>query len=254
MSIWSHQGCHQERKLEFKIPVKHLLGPRETAVTQTQRISLLDDSTILFQTSSISHDVLYSDSFELRSNWKISSERQQGKIICWLMISWEVDWKRSPWIKSVIERNALQGAKEFFEKSIQLAKDLLRTESSFDDIRQEGEEARLASDPIPLSPDGKHPQEDRIDDYNFSPPTPASPLQLEPKRPTVGRRPPTRSSLQRRTSKHRRRVSLSTSAMHRSSSALKVPLGIPPLAICGPCCCGVSGNQRTLILVVASSA
>lgn len=41
---WKNEGCHQERKLRFKIPVKHLLGPRETAVTQTQKIHVVDES------------------------------------------------------------------------------------------------------------------------------------------------------------------------------------------------------------------
>ena len=51
--------------------------------------------TIEFHTTSISHDVMYSDSFEVCSNWRIFSEEQNGKVMCYVHITWHVDWKKS---------------------------------------------------------------------------------------------------------------------------------------------------------------
>jgi hypothetical protein len=91
---------------------------------------------------------------------------------------------------AMIERHALEGAKDFFEKSISLAKDLLRNESTFEDVRMRIQPADkpLVMEEVPVVL--KDSTQDLVDDLSVSPPDADSPL--KPKHP-LARKSNTRS-------------------------------------------------------------
>ena len=118
MTPWSAsiEGCCQERHTEFKAPIKMSLVPKQTRVTQKQRCRFISPDVIIFETSSHSRDVPYSNQFLVDAVWHISNLPDGSG--CELTTSIFVRFIKKNWLKSMIEKNAIDGTRDWFENWI----------------------------------------------------------------------------------------------------------------------------------------
>merc|ERR1712137_595631 len=117
MTKWSSslEGCCLERHTDFKAPIRMSLAPKHTRVTQKQRCRFTSPDEIIFETSSHSRDVPYSNQFLVDAVWKLTNLPDGG---CELNISVFVRFTKKNWLKSMIERNAVEGSRDWFENWI----------------------------------------------------------------------------------------------------------------------------------------
>jgi regulator of replication initiation timing len=124
VSKWSQsvEGCCLERQTEFRMPIHNAIhnavALNYTRVTQQQRCRFISEDVLIFETSSHSLDVPFSNQFLVESRWEITNS---GEGWCELNISISVRFVKKIWFKLVIERNAIDGSREWFENWIKSA-------------------------------------------------------------------------------------------------------------------------------------
>lgn len=121
MTAWSSslEGCCLERHADFKAPIKMSLAPKHTRVKQKQRCRFISNDEIIFETSSHSRDVPYSNQFLVDAVWHIKNLPDNSG--CELKTSIFVRFTKKNWLKSMIEKNAIEGSRDWFENWIESA-------------------------------------------------------------------------------------------------------------------------------------
>lgn len=114
----SPEGCCVERHAEFRAPIHMSFATKFTRVMQQQRCRFLSKDALLFNTSSHSRDVPYSNQFLVNAKWKVVNTKLG---YCKLTVSVHVMFTRKNWLRSMIERNAIEGSREWFENWIKTA-------------------------------------------------------------------------------------------------------------------------------------
>jgi len=118
--VASGEGCCQTRQVEFKAPIRMALATKYTRVTQQQRCFMEADGRLVFENSSFSRDVPYSNNFYVQSKWYVTPDEHDPSC-CNLLIGVQLHFSKKVWIKGIIEHNALDGSKEWFENWIKAA-------------------------------------------------------------------------------------------------------------------------------------
>lgn len=114
MSHWktSDDKCCIERTTQFKAPKKVGIVTKYTRVIQEQRCRY-DKDNLIFETNTISKDVPYSSNFLVHAKWvfsPISESSSELEINTQVLFSGGKNL-----IKSIIERQAIDGCKDWFE-------------------------------------------------------------------------------------------------------------------------------------------
>ena len=120
LSPWklSAEECCLERNAEFRAPIRVSLAPIYTRVVQQHRCRFISENELVFETSSHSLDVPFSNQFLVQSRWTISKFDENN---CELNICIFVNFIKKNFLKVVIERNAIEGSREWFENWIKSA-------------------------------------------------------------------------------------------------------------------------------------
>ena len=108
----SSENCCFERKSKFKAPIGF---SKYTRVTQQQRIRFTNDDKVIFETSSFSKDVPYSNHFLVESKWIITNVDDSNSE---LKIYISVKFIKRNWLKRLIESGAIEGSKLWFDNWI----------------------------------------------------------------------------------------------------------------------------------------
>eukprot|EP00011_Vannellida_sp_DIVA3-517-6-12_P007358 CAMPEP_0114628508 /NCGR_PEP_ID=MMETSP0168-20121206/12857_1 /TAXON_ID=95228 ORGANISM="Vannella sp., Strain DIVA3 517/6/12" /NCGR_SAMPLE_ID=MMETSP0168 /ASSEMBLY_ACC=CAM_ASM_000044 /LENGTH=736 /DNA_ID=CAMNT_0001839893 /DNA_START=21 /DNA_END=2227 /DNA_ORIENTATION=- len=105
-------ACHYRRLVTFVAPIKGApIGPKQTKVEQTQVMSLMDEHTVALSSSTFSLDIPYSDAFLVEATMLAKAD---GKGASKLEVYVYVNFKKSPWVKSIIEKKAKDDTQTFF--------------------------------------------------------------------------------------------------------------------------------------------
>jgi hypothetical protein len=116
----SEENCCISRKVGYRAPVKAPIGPKSTRVEQQQRARFKTPSLLLIETSSISKDVPFGDSFLVEERWTLT-EGPNKKTKC--AIDVYLRWKKNAWgFKSQIEKKTAEYTKMNADKFVELAK------------------------------------------------------------------------------------------------------------------------------------
>lgn len=133
---WTHNEapCHHKRLVTFVAPIKGApIGPKQTKVEQTQTLSMMDENTVALSSSTFSLDIPYSDAFLVEATMLAKAD---GKGASKLEVYVFVNFKKSPWVKSIIEKKAKDDTQSFF---VSLAQQM--RESLAADRAKKGKEA-----------------------------------------------------------------------------------------------------------------
>jgi len=114
MTKWSLslEGCCIERQTDFRAPLRMSVATKHTRVSQRQRCRFSSPDEIIFETSSHSRNVPYSNQFLVEAVWKLTNIPDGG---CELNIYVFVRFTKKNWLKGMIERNAIDGSRDWFE-------------------------------------------------------------------------------------------------------------------------------------------
>eukprot|EP01096_Ripella_sp_DP13-Kostka_P005604 TRINITY_DN1928_c0_g1_i1.p1 TRINITY_DN1928_c0_g1~~TRINITY_DN1928_c0_g1_i1.p1 ORF type:complete len:703 (+),score=321.51 TRINITY_DN1928_c0_g1_i1:65-2173(+) len=118
--VSSGEGCCLTRQVEFKAPIRMALATKYTRVTQQQRCFMESEDRLVFENSSFSRDVPYSNTFYVQSKWYVTTDEADPSC-CNLKIGVQLHFSKKVWIKGIIEHNAIDGSKEWFENWIKAA-------------------------------------------------------------------------------------------------------------------------------------
>ena len=118
MTPWksSLERCCLERTVDFVAPIKLTLATKSTRVTQKQRCRFVNDSEIVFETSSHSHDVIKANQFLVDAIWNI--KKLPNGSGCELKIHVNVRFTKKNWMNFMIQRTAIEGSRDWFENWI----------------------------------------------------------------------------------------------------------------------------------------
>jgi len=118
----SAEECCFERQTKFRAPIHNAIhnaiAQAYTRVSQQQRCRFVSENELLFETSSHSLDVPLSNQFLVESRWTVINS---GNGWCELNISVCVRFVKKNWFKAIVERNAIDGSREWFENWIKSA-------------------------------------------------------------------------------------------------------------------------------------
>ncbi|KAK5574931.1 hypothetical protein RB653_010185 [Dictyostelium firmibasis] len=129
--ITSETCCHQERTLNFKTPISFKIGPKVASVQQSQKIRRTPTNGYVMETSSISKDVPYGDSFSVENYLTLEPCPQSPQDFCILKVSTAVKFIKSIWgLGGLIEKTVTQSNKEFFACWINFAKKRISDQAS----------------------------------------------------------------------------------------------------------------------------
>eukprot|EP00029_Vermamoeba_vermiformis_P006969 TRINITY_DN287_c0_g1_i1.p1 TRINITY_DN287_c0_g1~~TRINITY_DN287_c0_g1_i1.p1 ORF type:complete len:837 (+),score=183.56 TRINITY_DN287_c0_g1_i1:76-2586(+) len=116
----TEEGCCISRKVGYRAPVKAPIGPKSTRVEQQQRARFKTPTLLLIETSSVSKDVPFGDSFLVEERWTLT-EGPNKKTKC--AIDVYLRWKKNAWgFKSQIEKKTAEYTKMNADKFVELAK------------------------------------------------------------------------------------------------------------------------------------
>merc|ERR1712137_742240 len=143
----SAEGCCYERQTKFRAPIHNAIhnaiAQAYTRVSQQQRCRFVSENELLFETSSHSLDVPLSNQFLVESRWTVINS---GNGWCELNISVCVRFVKKNWFKAIVERNAIDGSREWFEnwiKSASAIADNLKRNSSIPPYKRPSPEILL---------------------------------------------------------------------------------------------------------------
>ncbi|EGC28687.1 hypothetical protein DICPUDRAFT_100061 [Dictyostelium purpureum] len=113
LSEWKQNtNCCIHRNIDFRTAISFKIGPKSTRVAQTQRCKLKNKSELILQSSSVSKDVPYGDSFSVENLLVVQAIDNTS---CLAKLSSKIKFTKSVWgLSSMIQKSALQGNKEFF--------------------------------------------------------------------------------------------------------------------------------------------
>lgn len=116
----TNESCCLEREIEFRTPIRITFSPNNsTRVVQKQRYRFLNQKEFIFETSSYSIDVPYSQQFLVESRWHIKQFKDDEH--CELNISIGVRFTKKIFFKRVIEQTAIEGSRDWFKNWIRFA-------------------------------------------------------------------------------------------------------------------------------------
>ncbi|GAM28632.1 hypothetical protein SAMD00019534_118080 [Acytostelium subglobosum LB1] len=152
----SPTGCHQERELNFKTPISFKIGPKVASVCQKQRIRRTPNGGYFMETSSVSRDVPYGESFSVENY--ISLEPSGDS--CLLKVSTAVKFTKSIWgVRGLIEKSVIQSNKDFFVVWVKMARKTLENPVAAEQQRHydlNGSVAMINGSPLSSSPMGSN--------------------------------------------------------------------------------------------------
>eukprot|EP01133_Synstelium_polycarpum_P006601 gene6601-7665_t len=184
--LWSTSAtaCHQERELNFKTPISFKIGPKCATVTQVQKIRRTPTSGYFMETSSVSRDVPYGESFSVENY--ISLE-PSGKDSCSLKVSTAVKFTKSVWgIGGLIEKSVIQSNKDFFNVWVTMARRVVDANNAPNTPPQQNRHQQPLSPVMVQQPQPQqnvHIKSPQILSQPLPPPQQVQPQQQQPQQP-----------------------------------------------------------------------
>ena len=111
----------QARTLTYVMAMQSKLAPKATSVIEDQVLRQYDGHMVMEATVK-TPDVMYGDSFGVVTRWSISESQTDDFSGCWMYVTIGVEFSKTVWVKSFIEKSAIQGSKDYFKIWLALAR------------------------------------------------------------------------------------------------------------------------------------